>query len=131
MGGSGGMRKRVSILDRFHRRSHLSDEKRKSAVTGSTNNGDSSTENNNETGPNRRVYFNVPVPEAERDEEGFPNNSYPRNKIRTAKYTPLTFVPYNIWFQFHNIANIYFLFVIILNVCFVPFAMFIRNALKN
>lgn len=42
--------------------------------------------------------------------------SYPRNKIRTAKYTPLTFIPKNIWFQFHNIANIYFLFIIILGV---------------
>lgn len=41
---------------------------------------------------------------------------YPRNKIRTAKYSPLTFVPLNFWLQLHNIANIYFIFVIILNV---------------
>lgn len=104
-------------MDRLHRRSHLNDEKRKSAAANSSNGGDTSADHE-EKGPNRRVYFNVPVPESERDEDGFPNNNYPRNKIRTAKYSPITFVPMNIWFQFHNIANIYFLFVIILNVCY-------------
>jgi len=102
-------------MDRLHRRSHLNDEKRKSAAANSSNGGDASADGE-EKGPSRRVYFNVPIPESERDEEGFPNNNYPRNKIRTAKYSPITFVPMNIWFQFHNIANIYFLFVIILNV---------------
>ena len=108
----GGLKKRVSIMDRLHRRSDLRDEKRKSPATeGATNPGEGE-----EKGPSRRVYFNVPIPEAERDEDGFPNNNYPRNKIRTAKYTPLSFVPKNLWFQFHNIANIYFLLVVILNV---------------
>lgn len=102
-------------MDRLHRRSHLNDEKRKSAAANSSSGGDASADHE-EKGPNRRVYFNIPIPESERDEEGFPNNNYPRNKIRTAKYSPITFVPMNIWFQFHNIANIYFLFVIILNV---------------
>lgn len=115
MGTASGVRKRVSIMDRLHRRSHLNDEKRKSAAANSSNGGDASADGE-EKGPSRRVYFNVPIPESERDEEGFPNNNYPRNKIRTAKYSPITFVPMNIWFQFHNIANIYFLFVIILNV---------------
>ena len=108
----GGVKKRVSIMDRLHRRSGLRDEKRKSpAAEGPTDPGEGE-----EKGPSRRVYFNVPIPEAERDEDGFPNNNYPRNKIRTAKYTPLSFVPKNLWFQFHNIANIYFLLVVILNV---------------
>lgn len=111
-----GSRKRVSIMNRFHRHSDSKDEKNKAATSGSGagDNGDGND------GADRRVYFNVPVPESERDEEGFPNNNYPRNKIQTAKYTPLTFVPKNVWFQFHNIANMYFLFVIILNVCFNP-----------
>ena len=39
---------------------------------------------------------------------------YARNKIRTTKYTPLTFFPKNILFQFHNFANIYFLILLIL-----------------
>lgn len=64
----------------------------------------------------RRVYFNVPLPQSERDDEGHPIAQYARNKIRTAKYTPLSFVPKNLWFQFHNIANVYFLFIIILGV---------------
>lgn len=116
--GSGGVRKRVSIIERFHKRSELRDEKRKSATpsTPASTNGDDSQQ----PGQNRTIYFNVPVPENERDEDGHPIHSYPRNKIRTAKYTALTFIPKNIWLQFHNIANIYFLFVIILNVCATP-----------
>ena len=64
----------------------------------------------------RKVYFNIPLPQSARDEEGHPLEQYARNKIRTAKYTPLSFVPKNLWFQFHNIANVYFLFIIILGV---------------
>lgn len=64
---------------------------------------------------NRQLYFNLPLPD-DMLEEGHPITEYPRNKIRTAKYTPLSFVPKNLWFQFHNIANIFFLFLIILGV---------------
>ncbi|KAK3709346.1 phospholipid transporting ATPase [Vermiconidia calcicola] len=64
----------------------------------------------------RTVYFNVPLPPSERDEDGRPLNHYARNKIRTAKYTPLSFVPKNLWYQFHNIANVYFFFIIILGI---------------
>ncbi|KAJ5772495.1 hypothetical protein N7520_003024 [Penicillium odoratum] len=113
--GSGGVRKRVSIIDRFHKRHEMRDEKRKS--TNSTLPNDNASTNGavNPGGDNRTIYFNVPIPESERDEEGQLKFTYPRNKIRTAKYTALTFVPKNIFLQFHNIANIYFLFVIILN----------------
>ena len=64
----------------------------------------------------RTVYFNIPLPDSARDEDGKPLHTYARNKIRTAKYTPLSFVPKNLYFQFHNIANIYFFFIIILGV---------------
>jgi phospholipid-translocating ATPase len=120
--GHGGIKKRVSIIDRFHKRD-MREEKRKSTNTSaSTNAGSNDGDENSASGPNRRVYFSIPIPESERDEDGHLNITYPRNKIRTAKYTALTFVPYNIWLQFHNIANIYFLFVIILNVShlFIP-----------
>ena len=40
------------------------------------------------------------------------------NSIRTTKYTLLTFLPKNLFEQFHRFANWYFLFIIILN--FVP-----------
>jgi phospholipid-translocating ATPase len=116
--GSGGMRKRVSIIDRFHKRAEIRDEKRKSNATSSAGDNASTVgEGQTEGNENRTIYFNIPVPESERDEEGQLKHVYPRNKIRTAKYTALTFVPKNIFLQFHNIAYIYFLFVIILNVC--------------
>ncbi|KAF7717935.1 Uncharacterized protein PECH_002660 [Penicillium ucsense] len=114
--GPGGMKKRVSIIDRFHKRTGSREEKRKSTTPSSAADTVSTrVDDNHASGPNRTIYFNTPVPESERDEEGRPIHIYPRNKIRTAKYTALTFVPKNIWLQFHNIANIYFLFVIILN----------------
>ncbi|KAJ5122948.1 hypothetical protein N7448_009045 [Penicillium atrosanguineum] len=114
--GSGGVRKRVSIIDRFHKRSDSRDEKRRSNAPSSTaDNASTNGVEPSESGANRTIYFNIPIPESERDEDGHLMHTYPRNKIRTAKYTALTFVPKNIWLQFHNIANIYFLFVIILN----------------
>ncbi|KAF2149618.1 P-type ATPase [Myriangium duriaei CBS 260.36] len=67
-----------------------------------------------EGGPGRRIFFNIPLPDNARDEEGHPLAQYPRNKIRTAKYTPLSFIPKNLWLQFQNIANVYFLFIIII-----------------
>ncbi|RCK59111.1 Phospholipid-transporting ATPase DNF2 [Candida viswanathii] len=40
---------------------------------------------------------------------------YCRNKIRTTKYSPLSFLPKNIFHQFaHNVANMYFLLIVIL-----------------
>ena len=32
------------------------------------------------------------------------------NKIKTSKYTPLNFIFKNLWFQFHKVANVYFVF---------------------
>ncbi|KAI8382519.1 uncharacterized protein HLK63_L15807 [Nakaseomyces glabratus] len=62
----------------------------------------------------RTVYHNLPLPEEMLDEEGNPIMEYPRNKIRTTKYTPLSFFPKNLLFQFQNFANVYFLVLIIL-----------------
>lgn len=65
-------------------------------------------------GVGRKLFVNLPLPDDLVDEEGRPSQQFARNKIRTAKYTPLSFIPKNLWFQFHNIANIFFLFVVIL-----------------
>ncbi|KAE8349388.1 hypothetical protein BDV28DRAFT_141361 [Aspergillus coremiiformis] len=111
--GAGGVRKRVSIMGRFNKRSEMKDEKRKSTASNLPTADNPNAEGDEEPG-NRRIYFNIPIPASERDEDGHPKANYPRNKIRTAKYTPLSFIPKNIWLQFHNIANIYFLFIIIL-----------------
>ncbi|XP_064528363.1 phospholipid-transporting ATPase VB isoform X1 [Pseudopipra pipra] len=47
-----------------------------------------------------------------------PNRHYGSNKIKTTKYTILTFLPKNIYEQFHRFANVYFVFIALLN--FVP-----------
>ncbi|GME67957.1 unnamed protein product [Ambrosiozyma monospora] len=63
----------------------------------------------------RHIVFNQPLPQDMIDPKtGLPKTQYPRNKIRSTKYTPLSFIPKNLIFQFSNIANIYFLIVIIL-----------------
>lgn len=38
------------------------------------------------------------------------------NAIKTAKYNVLTFLPLNLYEQFHRMANVYFVFVILLQV---------------
>ncbi|XP_072476788.1 phospholipid-transporting ATPase VD isoform X1 [Notamacropus eugenii] len=41
--------------------------------------------------------------------------TYMSNRIRTTKYTLLNFVPRNLFEQFHRAANLYFLFLVVLN----------------
>ena len=127
--GKSGNKKRLSIIDRLHHRgSQNSEKKRDSGGADSLGtdlgniqeepNEDRQEEPNEDRdnqGP-RTVHFNIPLPPAALDENGYPVQHYRRNKIRTAKYTPLSFIPKNLWYQFHNIANVYFLFLIILAV---------------
>ncbi|XP_053539553.1 phospholipid-transporting ATPase VA isoform X2 [Ictalurus punctatus] len=47
-----------------------------------------------------------------------PNRLYANNKIKTTKYTLLSFIPKNLFEQFHRFANVYFVFIALLN--FVP-----------
>lgn len=44
-----------------------------------------------------------------------PNGKYVGNKIRTTKYTLLTFLPKNLIEQLHRFANLYFIFIQFLN----------------
>ena len=56
----------------------------------------------------RRIYVNVtPTTKIEQ---------YKPNRIRTSKYTLLSFLPKNIFEQFRGIANFYFLSLVILQV---------------
>ena len=85
-------------------------------LQGATEGSEDGAENSADHGEQRNVYFNIPLPPEALDGTGHPAVRFNRNKIRTTKYTPLNFIPKNLWFQFHNIANDYFLFLIILNV---------------
>ncbi|CUM66175.1 uncharacterized protein PRCAT00003833001 [Priceomyces carsonii] len=62
----------------------------------------------------RFVFVNYELPEDLKNHYGGPLITLPRNKIRTTKYTPVSFLPKNILFQFTNVANSYFLLVVIL-----------------
>ncbi|KAI1111858.1 hypothetical protein F5Y14DRAFT_288376 [Nemania sp. NC0429] len=123
--------KRISIMGRAHKKSDSTEKKHQSdgssqpggnqGAGGGTTQEDpvnaadaNSTTASEEEGEGRTLFFNLPLPPEFKDEEGNPAQTYTRNKIRTAKYTPLSFIPKNIWFQFHNIANIFFLFNVIL-----------------
>ncbi|CAH0669384.1 unnamed protein product [Spodoptera exigua] len=44
-----------------------------------------------------------------------PNGKRCDNQIRTTKYTLLSFLPKNLFEQFHRIANVYFIFIVLLN----------------
>ncbi|KAH7890567.1 hypothetical protein F5I97DRAFT_1798880 [Phlebopus sp. FC_14] len=68
------------------------------------------------TGLRRNVYVNSPLSAVEVDQHGEPLARYARNKVRTSRYTLLTFLPKNLFEQFHGIANIYFLALVIFQV---------------
>lgn len=124
--GEQGNKKRESVLGRLqHRIASGNSEKRAEAegppeskeVPGAPSVENATVSDASDDGEGGRViYFNIPLPAEARDEDGHPRATYVRNKIRTAKYTPLSFIPKNLWLQFHNVANIYFAFIIILGV---------------
>lgn len=123
--------KRRSILGRKHKKTDSTEKNRQSGVSDShapeegqdDDDAATATANDQTNAPTadsshedqgRVLFFNQPLPSEFVDEDGNPLTHYARNKIRTAKYTPLSFIPKNLWFQFHNVANIFFLFLVIL-----------------
>jgi phospholipid-translocating ATPase len=123
----GGSRRRRSILRRLrHRPKQSSDTNQtpqanntadnSAAASAKESRSSDETSATQQLAEKRTVYFNVPLPDDARDEQGRPKQYYSRNKIRTAKYTPISFIPKNLWFQFHNVANLYFAFIIVLGV---------------
>ncbi|EXJ83729.1 phospholipid-translocating ATPase [Capronia coronata CBS 617.96] len=118
--GQSGVKKRLSLLQRVPKvRLSAYEEK----PEGHENHGEISEDSPmglqqqlGDVSSSRTIYVNVPLPPEAKTEDGHIKAQYSRNKIRTSKYTPLSFVPKNLWFQFNNIANIYFLFIIILSI---------------
>ncbi|WRT67856.1 uncharacterized protein IL334_004830 [Kwoniella shivajii] len=64
--------------------------------------------------PRRSVYVNIPLPSNLMNKKGDPIIRYVRNKVRTSKYTLITFLPKNLFEQFRRAANIYFLLCVII-----------------
>lgn len=116
--------KRLSLMGRIQRAGSSAEKKRASTATGGIGSIGSIPEQQEEDedddagdGPGpRTLFFNLPLPPEMKDENDEPIAEYTRNKIRTAKYTPLSFIPKNLFLQFHNVANIYFLFLVVLAV---------------
>lgn len=120
--GRRGTQKRKSIFNRHLARMSASEKKRESGGTDPDlvkpelevqGGGEGDVPVDDHAG--RTIYFNIPLPATMRDSDGRPLQHYKRNKIRTAKYTPISFIPKNLWWQFHNIAMVYFLAIIILD----------------
>ena len=49
------------------------------------------------------------------DQHQHPNAAFLTNAIKTTKYSMFSFLPRNLYEQFHRFANIYFLFIVLLN----------------
>ncbi|XP_061593832.1 phospholipid-transporting ATPase VA [Cololabis saira] len=64
----------------------------------------------------RTVHANILLKHGKGEDN--PNRHYADNQIKTTKYTLLSFLPKNLFEQFHRFANVYFVFIALLN--FVP-----------
>ncbi|ORX76103.1 phospholipid-translocating P-type ATPase [Anaeromyces robustus] len=69
-------------------------------------------------GVERRVFINTKLPPSSVDKFGAQLFSYPKNKIKTSKYTIINFLPKNLWEQCRRVANLFFIFLILFQ--FVP-----------
>lgn len=65
-------------------------------------------------GERRTLYINLPLPTLSLTAKGDPIVRFVRNKVRTSKYTIITFIPKNLFEQFRRAANIYFLALVVI-----------------
>uniref|UniRef100_A0A2K5D327 Phospholipid-transporting ATPase n=1 Tax=Aotus nancymaae TaxID=37293 RepID=A0A2K5D327_AOTNA len=71
-----------------------------------------------EPGGTRTVRSNLLPPPATRTPRAARPRRLADNRLKTSKYTLLSFLPKNLFEQFHRLANVYFVFIALLN--FVP-----------
>jgi len=69
----------------------------------------------NKSGPKFRIIVPNCTVEEHPKAPSHPNKHFFSNCIKTTKYSILTFLPKNLFEQFHRFANLYFLFVVALN----------------
>ncbi|XP_052793308.1 phospholipid-transporting ATPase VB-like isoform X2 [Mya arenaria] len=69
----------------------------------------------NRSGPKFRLVVPNHTLEESVKSPGHPNRDFASNGIKTTKYSLITFLPKNLFEQFHRFANLYFLFVVALN----------------
>ncbi|CAG8499976.1 11543_t:CDS:10 [Ambispora leptoticha] len=62
----------------------------------------------------RQVFVNEPLPKSKLDAKGRPVQKYVTNKVKTSKYSILTFIPKNLYEQFRRVANFFFFALVIL-----------------
>ena len=68
-----------------------------------------------ETEPNDSTWTVIPTSILKSTQSKNAVQKHKNNKIKTTKYTVFSFLPKNLFEQFHRFANIYFLFIVILN----------------
>ncbi|PWN43226.1 phospholipid-translocating P-type ATPase [Ceraceosorus guamensis] len=64
----------------------------------------------------RNVYLNTPLLPQDAAKNGEPKAKYARNKVRTSKYTFVTFLPRFLTEQFRRLANVYFLLLVVIQI---------------
>lgn len=69
-------------------------------------------------GRTRTVRSNLQPPPGAEDPAAKGARHLADNRLKTTKYTALSFLPKNLFEQFHRLANVYFVFIALLN--FVP-----------
>ncbi|KAI0266442.1 phospholipid-translocating P-type ATPase [Gloeopeniophorella convolvens] len=97
-------------------RSKSADKKRQDRVQPSTSSAPDVSPPVQIIGNRRNIYVNTPLSAIEVDQNGEPIVRYARNKVKTTKYTIITFVPKNLYEQFRRVANLYFLVLLVLQV---------------
>ncbi|KAG0085214.1 hypothetical protein BGZ92_009158 [Podila epicladia] len=110
---SDGLRRQVSIVEPGHVKNNTDTTTGQPLRRGMTR-ADTKISLRKTKKDSRRVFVNIPPPAQYLDSNGMPKMTYGSNRINTAKYTALSFLPKNLFEQFRRVANMFFLFMAII-----------------